>query len=70
MRTLTVDILDDKAFKLLKGLEELHVIKVHETLENGQAPAINSFTKYKGKISRQSIEEIDRQLNDMRNEWE
>jgi len=31
MTTITVDILDDKALNLLKGLEELNVIKLHDT---------------------------------------
>jgi len=70
MTTITVDILDDKALNLLKGLEELNVIKLHDTEENSIPATINSFIQYKGMMSKQSIEEIDRQLNDLRNAWD
>lgn len=31
---------------------------------------VNSFTKYKGAMTRQSIEEIDKQLKELRDEWD
>ena len=68
MTTITVDILDDKALNLLKDLEALKIIKLHpekETTSN-----TDSIKKYKGLMTKQSPEEIDRQINDLRNEWE
>jgi len=70
MKMVTVDILDDKAINLLKDLEELNVIKLHENGNSNAIKSINSFTKYKGMMTKQSIEEIDKQLNDLRNEWD
>lgn len=70
MKTITLDILDDKAINLLKDLETLNVIRLHDTKESNPTASINSFTKYKGLMSKQSIEEIDKQLNDLRNEWD
>ena len=66
MRTVTLDILDNKALNLLKDLEALNVIKLHES---DQQP-LKSVKNLKGKMERQSIEEIDKQLSDLRNEWD
>jgi hypothetical protein len=68
MKTVTVDILDDKAINLLKDLEGLKVIKLHE--EDGRNQVVKSVKGLKGQMTRQSIEEIDKQLNDLRNEWD
>ncbi len=67
MKTVTLDLIDENAMNLLKDLETLNVIRLHDTDESS-VPPINSFTKYKGLMSKQSIEEIDKQLNDLRNE--
>ena len=67
MTTITLDILDDKAMDLLKDLEAMHVIRLHDT-EITTEP--KSVKKYKGLMTKQSIEEIDKQLNDLRNEWD
>jgi hypothetical protein len=70
MTTITVDILNDKALNLLKGLEALNVIKLHDNpIENIDLSSINSIKKLKGMMTKQSIEEIEQQYNDMRNEW-
>ena len=66
MTTVTLDILDDKAINLLKDLEAMNIIRLHEA-EN---VPVNSFTKYKGQLSKQSIDEIDKQLDELRNEWD
>jgi hypothetical protein len=70
MTTITLDILDDKAMNLLKDLKAMNVIKLHAATEDNSAAPINSFTKFKGLMTPQSIEEIDKQLSDLRNEWE
>jgi hypothetical protein len=70
MRTITLDILDDKAINLLKDLETLNVIKLHAVKEDKKIEAINSIKKLQGLMSKQSLEEIDRQLFDLRNEWD
>ncbi len=69
MRTVTLDILDDKAINLLKGLEDLKVIKLHNLAKDKQVEAINSIKKLEGLMSKQSVEEIDNQIKDLRNEW-
>ena len=65
MQTITLDILDNKALNLLKDLEALNVIRLYET----DKQLVKSVKDLKGKMERQSIEEIDKQLSDLRNEW-
>jgi hypothetical protein len=68
MQTITIDILNDKAVKLLKDLELLKLIRVRK--EKTHPKAINNIVKYKGAMQKQPLNEIDSQLNDLRNTWE
>lgn len=69
MRTITIDIINEKAMNLLKDLELLELIRLRrDNLEEKQATI--DWTKYKGAMTKQPLNEIDRQLNDLRNEWE
>ena len=69
MQTITIDIIDTKALKLLQDLEVLQLIRLHK--EKQDNPANNNWTiKYKGAMTRQPLTEIDNQLNDLRNGWE
>ena len=71
MKTITLDILNDRAVDLLKDLEALNVIKVHDNNVNEEhSKQINRIKSLKGKMAQQSREEIDKQLNDLRNEWD
>jgi len=69
MQTITVDIINDKALRLLKDLELLQLIRLRkektETTANAQ-----SFSKYKGILSKQPLTEVDKQLDELRNGWE
>jgi len=70
MRTITLDILNDKALNLLKDLELLKVIRLRK---DSNTPSISSndlISKYKGSMQKQPISEVDDQLNNIRNEWE
>ena len=69
MQSLTIDILNSKAIKLLQDLEQLHLIRVHhDPIE--QNVTINWAAKYKGAMTKQPLTEIDKQLNELRSEWE
>jgi hypothetical protein len=68
MRTLTLDILDDKAMELLRDLESQKIIRIQNEKEELKTPPVNLAAKYSGAMSRQSLEDIDKQLNDLRNE--
>lgn len=69
MRTITIDIINDKALNLLRELELLKLIRLRRD-ESGEKQAVMDWTKYKGAMSKQSLSEIDQELNQLRSEWE
>ena len=68
IRTITIDVINDKAMKLLHDLELLQLIRLHK--EKVQPVATNWVQQYKGAMSKQSLSEVDNQLNELRNGWE
>ena len=69
MRTITVDILNDKALNILKDMEQLKIIRVHRDKKPVNLKSENLISKYKGAMNPQPTPEIEKQLNDLRNEW-
>jgi len=69
MRTITIDIINDKVLNLLRELELLELIRLRGN-EPPQKPEVTDWAKYKGAMSKQPLNEINQQLNDLRNEWE
>lgn len=69
MQTVTIDILNSKAIRLLQDLELLQLIRVRR---EKQQPATGTdwADKYKGAMTKQPLSHIDKQLNELRNEWE
>lgn len=62
--TVTIDVLDDNALELLRKLENLSVIRLREsTLQMKDTSAIRFL---KGKMTKQPIEEVERQLRELR----
>jgi len=68
MRTVTIDIINEKAMNLLRDLELLKLIRLHK--DNSDLTSKTSLLDYKGAMTKQSFDSIDRQLNELRNEWE
>lgn len=66
IQTVTIDIINDKALKLLQDLELLQLIRMRK--EESPTPTIWA-ERYKGAMSKQSISDIDNQLNELRNGW-
>ena len=67
MNSITIDIINEKAIYLLKDLELLKMIRLRRdknSIDN------TDWQKYKGSMSKQSINDIDDQLNQLRSEWE
>jgi hypothetical protein len=69
MQTVTVDIINNKALKLLQDLELLQLIRLHSTERTSQT-TIDWAAKYKGSMTRQPATAIDTQLKNLRNDWE
>ncbi|MGX5852761.1 hypothetical protein ACWKW6_03925 [Dyadobacter jiangsuensis] len=62
--TVIVDVLGDKALDLLRSLENMNVVRLHEsTLQMKDTSAIRFL---KGKMTKQPIEEVERQLRELR----
>ncbi len=70
MKTITIDILNDKAISLLRDLELLKVIRLRSENDEPSPVSINLVEKYKGAMSKQPLNEVDRQLRELRNGWE
>ncbi|MDN3579304.1 hypothetical protein [Mucilaginibacter flavus] len=70
MTTVTIDILNDKALNLLKDLELLNVIRVRKEKTIGPTNTEDLVKKYKGAMTKQPIGDIEKQLEDLRTEWE
>jgi len=68
IRTVTIDIINEKALKLLKELELLQLIRVRKETEQ-QVP-LNWTDRYKGAMTKQSTSDIEAQLHEIRNSWE
>jgi hypothetical protein len=69
MQTVTVDIINRKALKLLQNLESLQLIRVRKDNKK-QTVKIDWVAKYKGAMTKQPLNDIDNQLNELRNAWE
>jgi len=63
METLIIELTNQKAYKILKDLEELNIIKVV------QKPSTLSSLRKKIQ-TKMSNEDIDKQLHNFRDEWQ
>lgn len=68
MNTIEIDILNEKALMLLQDLEQLKLIRIRRG--EPQQKKVPSMKEYKGAMEKQSLKEIDNQLNKLRNSWE
>jgi len=66
-QTVTIDIINAKALKLLQDLELMQLIRLHK--EKVQS-SVSWADRHKGAMSKQPLAEIDNQLNELRNGWE
>ena len=65
MDTLTIQLKNRKAYKLLKEMEELNLIKVIKT------PSSEKLSSLRGKIKTpMNDRQIDKQLKSLNKEWE
>ena len=69
MQTITIDIINHKAVRLLHDLELLQLIHVRREKQK-TATLIDWTATYKGAMTKQPLTEVDNQLNELRNEWE
>ncbi len=68
METVTVELKNKKALKLLEELEELDIIKLHKTED--KKPTQDKASKYWGFMSKQNADALLKHTEEGRNEWE
>lgn len=68
METVTVEIKNSKAMKLLKDLENLDMIRIHQSAQKTEIK--DKASKYRGSISAESADRLLKHVKEMRNEWE
>jgi len=69
MQTVTIDIINEKALNLLRDLELMQLIRLRRE-KNDTGLNSNLASQYKGAMQKQSLNDIDNQINDLRNAWE
>lgn len=66
MKTVLVQINNDKAYKLLEDLEDLNILKV---LNKNVQPKQKLSEKYAGKLPSDVADELQDYVTQSRNEW-
>lgn len=69
MKTITIEIINDKVLKVLKALEDLKMIRLRKGKETFD-PSKTSWGKYKGAMSKQPMNDVNAQIDALRNEWD
>ncbi len=68
MKTITVEIKDEIAMSFLHNLESMNIIRV---VENDIAPARQKLSdRFAGCLSNERVDELQKELIQMRSEWE
>ena len=68
MRTVTVELRNNNALRLLKDLELANIIRVLDKDNKKEKTKLSASLR--GAISKERAQELNEQLNQMRNEWE
>lgn len=68
MRTVTVELRNNNALRLLKDLELANIIRILDKYKKKEKTKLSESLR--GAISKERAKELNEQLNQMRNEWE
>ena len=68
METITVELKNKKALKLLQELEALEIIKLH--LVETEKKEVDKASKYRGFLSKETADAMLKNVEESRNEWE
>ena len=69
MQTLMIDIINNKALKLILDMELLKLIRIRKDSAKNDS-VVNWAAKYKGAMRKQPLIEVNDQLNELRSSWE
>ncbi|MDR0815773.1 MAG: hypothetical protein LBN37_08505 [Bacteroidales bacterium] len=70
MQTVTVEIKDNAAFGFLDNLERIHLLRIVKTNSVVTPPKQKLSERFSGCLSQERTEELQKELIQMRNEWE
>ncbi|TVQ06676.1 MAG: hypothetical protein EA361_19330 [Bacteroidetes bacterium] len=68
MKTVTVELRSNKALRLLKDLELANIIRVLDKDIREEKAKVSASLR--GAITKERAQELNKQLNQMRNEWD
>jgi predicted XRE-type DNA-binding protein len=66
MKIVTVELINEYALQLLQDLEKAEVIRLVDVAVH--KPSVGQ--KFRGKISKQTADDLHNQLNTLRDEWQ
>ncbi|MBX2897018.1 MAG: hypothetical protein KF763_16350 [Cyclobacteriaceae bacterium] len=70
MKSITIDIINEKALNLLKELEALNLIKLPDySVSKGVSSSRKKASDYKGIISAEFAEKMQNHIKQSREEW-
>ena len=68
MKTVTIEIKNDIALTLLHNLESMHVLRIIEDKTSKAKQKLSE--RFAGCLSKERAEELQKELTQMRYEWE
>ena len=66
MTVVSVELINENAMALLRDLEKLNIIKVQNS---GSKSRPVDWGKLKGSMTKQPIEDVERELKELRDSW-
>jgi hypothetical protein len=67
MQTITIDLINSRAIKLLEELQELELIRIHQQeAEKKSSP----FEDFRGVLAPRPMEEVEEEFKKVRSEWD
>ncbi len=67
METVTIELLNEKAYGLLKDLEDLHLIRL---VENDHKSNASLSDRFEGKLSNEAADAMRKHVEQVRQEWD
>ncbi|TVQ93739.1 MAG: hypothetical protein EA393_01845 [Bacteroidetes bacterium] len=67
MKTITVELRNNNALRLLKDLERANIIRLLDKEEEKEKPRLSASLR--GAITKERANELNDQINQMREEW-
>ena len=70
MSTAVIEIKNDLAYGFLHNLERMNVLRVvsRQNIQNGNRQKLSE--RFAGSLSSERVDELQKELNQMRNEWD